>query len=139
MFQNKINYNGFIGLKKISPQRMVGKKVIGTDPVIICTIGLKGKKRKNNYFNLYLHHFLTNQKLNWKYVELGFFDNNLYIGEGTANDFLISKDTRNISSKHLTETIFNFFNIRCPKNADEMESITFDCIKVDNYYKLVKR
>jgi hypothetical protein len=139
MLQNKINFQGFIKLKKITPQRMSGKKFVGKDPIIVCTIGLMGKKRKSNYYNTYLHHFLASQNINWKYVEFGFFDNNLYIGEGTENDFVISKDTKNVSSKHLAETIFQFFNVRVPKNADEIESITFDCLKLNNHYKLIKR
>jgi len=126
-----------IQLKKINAKKS-GRTSYATKPIVTCSIGLTGKERKSNYYNLYVRHLFGFENINWKYVEVGFFDNNLLIGEGTESDFLVSGKIQSISSKNLCETIFNFFNVRIPKNADEFQTITLECIKFDRFYKLVK-
>jgi len=103
---------------------------------------IKGKNRKQNCFELNVKNFLNKNKLGWKYIQVGFDENNkIYICEGTPeNSYLISMHNKSICNKILVEKLIEKLNLRVPIKSDELVKVNFILKKVEDLsiYELIK-
>lgn len=103
---------------------------------------IKGKHRKQNCFELNIKSFLNKNKLGWKYIQVGFDDNNnIVMCEGTSeNGYAVSRHNRSICNKILVESLINKLDLRIPIKADELVKVNFTMIKIGNtnIYQLIK-
>ena len=106
------------------------------------TAYVKGKNRKQNRFELNIQNFINKNKLGWKYIQVGFDENNkIYICEGTSeNSYLISVHNKTICNKILVESLIEKLDLRIPTKADESVKVNFTIQKISdtNIYQLIK-
>lgn len=103
---------------------------------------IKGKNRKQNCFELNIKNFLNKNKLGWKFIQVGYDDNNsIYVCEGTSeNGYVVSRHNRSICNKILVEDLITKLNLRVPIKSDELVKVNFTMHKVGNtnIYQLFK-
>lgn len=107
---------------------------------------IKGKNRKQNCFEINIKQFINKNKLGWKYVQIGFDENNkIYICEGTSeNGYPISRHNKSICNKIIVQTLIERLDLRVPIKADELVKVYFNAVKVQtnsgffNIYELIK-
>lgn len=97
------------------------------------TIGIKGKIRTSNRYELNIKHFARKQKLlHWKYVKIGIFENDIFICCGdSADGYKISRQNFAITNMNLIISICNHFDLNTPKKSDESCKIPFKLEKVN--------
>jgi len=103
---------------------------------------IKGKNRKQNCFELNIKNFLSKKKLGWKFIQVGYDENNaIYICEGTSeNSYLISMHNKSICNRILVEKLIEKLNLRMPIKPDELVKVNFNLQKIEdsNIYQLIK-
>lgn len=100
---------------------------------VYISIGIKGKIRTSNRYELNLKNFARKEKvLHWKYVKIGLYGNDVFICCGDSIDgYKISMQNFAVTNANLITSICNHFDLNIPKKSDESCKIPFNLEKVD--------